>query len=363
MKSTTTIFIVLYLVLFLLAGGWFYSKYFPKISTSDNKSQSINLSQDKTIFYTMANNLYQLNADNLNRSASELATYRLQSTGQVQTMVTDPKNEFFIYDCLTPTQASEIWQVSFKDNHSEKIFSSLTPGFELYSVFRNPKLNQIGRQLAFIASNQGVDDIFVWDIDKNQTQNLTLKSSGGKITALDWSLTESKIYFTTQNSDKINLKTIDLQRKSTTLFEGINRISRLVTLKDKIVVMFLDSNDVANLGYFDIKLPSKINPLTDLKKPFSVVSFDLSFDAKQITYQTQDTLQKTNDLYIMKTDGSNLLQLTNDGKSFSPIFSPDGTKIAFYTKDSGIYTITALKTEKNKILNEESQINNLILWR
>ena len=363
MKPITIFLIILYLVLFSAFGVWFYFKYFQQVTNPNNKTQVINLNKDKTIFYTEGNNLYQLNSDNLNRNSSDVATYRLQSTGKVQTIKVDQKNEFFVYDCITSQNASEIWQVSFSDNHSEKIFSANTPGFEMYSNFRSPKMSKTGRQMAFVASNQGVDDIFVWDIEPNTTENLTSKSVKEKITAFDWSTTELKIYFSTLNNDKVSLKSIDLKKTTANLFEGTNKITNMNVLADKIIVMFLDSNEIANLGHINLKDPKIITPITDIKTPSTITSFDLSIGGSQVVYQTQDTLAKINDLYIMNIDGTNLLQLTTDGKSYYPIFSPDSGKIAFYIKDSGVYTMDTFKTAQTKILNDEGKIDNLILWR
>lgn len=363
MKPVTFLLIILYIIIFSVVGVWFYLKYFRPITDSNNQTQVISLNKDKTIYYTVDNNLYQLNADNLNRDSRDVSTFRLQSTGKVQTIKVDQKKEFFVYDCLTPDNTSEIWQVSFLDNHSEKLFSAITPGFEKYDNFRSPKMSQVGNYMAFIASNQGIDDIFVWDIGQNTTQNLTSKSVKEKITAFDWSQTESKIYFSTLDNDKVSLKSINLKKTSSNLFEGINKITQMEVLKDKIIIMFLDSNETANLGYINLKDLKTITPVTDLKKPSTIISFNLSTSNKQIVYQTQDTLAKTNDLYIMNIDGTNLLQLSTDGKSFSPFFSPDGKKIAFYLKDSGVYTMDTDKNNNTKILNEEGKIDNLILWR
>lgn len=363
MKRTTIIFIILYLLLFSGVGAWFYYKYFPKSTKSATSTPSITLNKDKTILYTVDNNLYQLNADNLNRNSQDIATFRLQSTGQVQTVKVDQQNEFFIYDCLTANGASEIWQVSFKDNHSEKIFSSLTPGFEAYNNFRSPKMSPVNRQMAFLASSADIDDIFVWDIATNSIQNMTQRSIKAKITTFDWSASEAKIYFTTQENDKTSLLSIDSNKASLNLFTGINKITQMTVLKDKIIVLFLDSNLMANLGYINLLDPQKIIPISDLKTPSTLLNFDIAPNTKQIVYQAQNTLLKTNDLYIVNLDGTNLLQLTTDNKSFFPIFSPDSKKIAFYLKDSGIYTIDTLKSNKTKILNNEGKIDNLVLWR
>lgn len=363
MKPITIVFIILYLIIFSFAGVWFYFKYAKGSANSSVSTQTMTLTQTNTILYSVNNNLYQLDTNNTNQSSSNIRSYPLQSTGKIQSLTIDPQNEFLVYSNLSALNVSEIWQMIFKDNHLEKIFSPATPGFETYTNFRSPVISKTENKMAFLATNAGADDIFIWDMASNSTQNLTLKTIKEPITSMDWSATEAKIYFATFSNDKASFNSIDLSQKLTNLFLGINKMTQLKTLKDKTVVMYLDSNNTANLGTLNLASSSQIKPITDLKTPSTVVNFDLSLTGTQIVYQTNETLNKTNDLYLINTDGTNLLQLTTDGKSEFPVLSPDGKKIVFYQSGSGIYTMGIYKDNKTKILNSESAIDNILIWR
>ena len=63
---------------------------------------------------------------------------------------------------------------------------------------------------------------------------------------------------------------------------------------------------------------------------------------------------KQEDLFLMKPDGSNLRQLTNDiDKDRAPRWSPDGKKLMFYSNRSGKYQTWTIKTDGSDL----SQVN------
>jgi len=67
-------------------------------------------------------------------------------------------------------------------------------------------------------------------------------------------------------------------------------------------------------------------------------------------------IRNMNDLFIMNSDGSGLLQLTHDpaAPSVKPQFSPDGSLIVFY-KNFDIYTINTDGTNLNNLTNNGAE--------
>lgn len=361
MKPVTIFLIVLYLAIFSVGGYFLYQKYYKNVTDSSKTNDTIKLMPDKTIFYSVNNNLYQLNSDLLNKTAKDIGTYRLQSTGQVQLLDISGSNDYLVYEVLTPEKNSEIWQVNLKDNSAEKLFSDQTSGLENFNSFRSPHISPDEKYLAFLASNNGLDQIFVYEIESKNLTNLSYDTYQGQISSFDWSIDSSKLYFSAPTDDKSTIKLINLEKASQNLWEGSQIINKLILSKDKLIVLFSE-NQTANLGYINLSNPDQINPITDLKTPKKVVNYQVDRDNQQLVYQIYDTESKTNDIYISKTDGTNILQITTDGKSQFPVFSPDSKKIAFWVENSGIYTIDTSKQNKQKILNSEEKINNILTW-
>lgn len=60
----------------------------------------------------------------------------------------------------------------------------------------------------------------------------------------------------------------------------------------------------------------------------------ISPDAKLIVYEKYDEKNKNSDIFIMDIDGKNEKKLTNFGDCEKPVFSPDGTAIAYMHKNA-----------------------------
>jgi serine/threonine protein kinase/Tol biopolymer transport system component len=84
---------------------------------------------------------------------------------------------------------------------------------------------------------------------------------------------------------------------------------------------------------------------------------DVSPDGQWIAF---DTAVPQEDLYVIRRDGSGLLQLTNDPhRDRAPQWSPDGTRILFYSNRSGLYqawTIQADGSGLQQLTDNQPQI-------
>lgn len=361
MKPTTTVIIILYLAVFGLIGYFLYQKYYHNTVTPFQNENTITITPDKTIFYTAGKDFYQLNSDLQTRGSKDTSTYKIQSTGEVKAMTIDKDNQYFYYQTITAINTSEIWQVNLKDYSFEKLFSNQTPGLENFISFRNPKISPDAKNLAFIASHQGSDQIFNFEITSRNLTNLSYESFQGNISDFDWASTGSTIYYTGKQNDKTVLKSLQLDRVSRNIWEGSQKIDKISATKNKLIVFFSDLQ-TANIGYLELGNPDKINKITDIVAPNKVTNYNLDLKNEKIAYQVYDSTLNKNDLYLVNIDGTNLLQITEDGKSELPVFSPDGQQIAFWLKDSGIYTINTDKKNGQKVLNDEGKIDNILIW-
>jgi len=67
-------------------------------------------------------------------------------------------------------------------------------------------------------------------------------------------------------------------------------------------------------------------------------------DGKRIVFVSDRS--GANDIWVMNSDGKDLIQLTNDPyQDIYPFFSPDGTKIAFTSGRSGGQSIWIMNSE------------------
>ena len=74
-----------------------------------------------------------------------------------------------------------------------------------------------------------------------------------------------------------------------------------------------------------------------------VLTFDISRDQKWLTFST---ITPHENLFVCRLDGSDLRQLTNDGfKNRGPVWSPDGSRIAFFTNRAGDYDVWTIRAD------------------
>jgi len=191
---------------------------------------------------------------------------------------------------------------------------------------------------------------------KNQQQtDLNLMSNGIYFES------NGKFYIANADSSSDRLLLPDLVQINT---QEKNDNNTVLTNKGKFFLRAdtVGTQETVNIFIEDIKT-KKVSPITNVSYPVTVSDFNISFDQNFIVFNYVDTSTMEANISICKTNGANLLQLTNDGISYFPVFSPDSDQIAFWRKDFGIYIINMDKSNFIKILNFDAKIDHIFAWR
>jgi Tol biopolymer transport system component len=100
-------------------------------------------------------------------------------------------------------------------------------------------------------------------------------------------------------------------------------------------------------GIHKIGFDARDGKIVDTPEPVSRGSrdggyLDISADGELLAFNSTGK----EDIYIMRTDGSGIRQLTGDEfKDFAPSFSPDGKRLTFMTNRQGVYNLWLINTD------------------
>ena len=75
-------------------------------------------------------------------------------------------------------------------------------------------------------------------------------------------------------------------------------------------------------------------------------------------YWSDSDTMYANDIYIMDADGGNQLKLPGDSKSGYPLFSPDGSRISFWSRREGLLNLFVMNsdgTDQRKLSDDEGE--------
>jgi Tol biopolymer transport system component len=167
-------------------------------------------------------------------------------------------------------------------------------------------------------------------------------------------------------SGKYAIAMIDLKtKKSNVIKYSDQKISQINWVGTSL--FFMKNDGVDNLETFNLYL---LNPLSleqktisQIASPGSVSSFSVSENSGFITF---DVLKdQTSDLFLVKNDGTNLVQITKDGQSFAPLFLPGSTQIVFGKINQGLFKINIdiNNFPTIKLIDFKDKINKIYTWR
>jgi len=352
MKKVTWLLFLGYFSIFVALGIIFYFKFLNKFISSGAAPEEVKVVETSKIYYSLGNNLWRVSPETSLNTIDR--TERFQSTGLVSFLDYNKVNNLFAYTSINSDGLNEIWQVRLATNQSEKITDPRYEILKNYLNFYRPKYSPDGGSLAFIARGGSKDSILIKDLATGDISDAT-PNSQSHILDFSWSSNGQKMVYCTEGLEKNYSEILDVTKAevSQKLAIEMSQVSW-----DKTVEIFYLSG--GNL--FRIK-EGTADPqaITNIQDPKKVAKFEIDPQGQNIVYQINDG--SSSDIYLAKTDGTNIIELTNTKNASQPLLSRDGNQVAFLRQNDGIYVIDSNKTAETKILNLPEKIDYLLLWR
>lgn len=358
MKKTLVLIFILYLVIFISAGVFFYNQYISNF-LSDGKElfQVEIINPSSLIYYSKKNVLYRVDPQNQTEALqlNNIETFPLAGE-EVGRLDIDNNNLLAAFDIKNADGNWEVWQATVANLQTEKLAYLGLVELAGFDDFTNPQFSPNGEKLAFIAQGTSEDVIFIKNLANNVLQKIAADTN--KISDYSWNKDSSKIIFCTSNLVpngcwNTNLETLE---NSKIFQQDVKKISWNKT--DDI--FYLSKAESPHL-YAIRQDGSDTKQLDDVSSPKQVVTFQIDPAGKKIVYEV--TGEEKSDIYLADIDGANRLQLTTDGKADQPLFSTDGKEIAYLKQKDGLYLINTRAIVERKIVNFTDTIDFLLLWR
>jgi len=234
---------------------------------------------------------------------------------------------------------SELWIVDVKTREKHKLYEGDAV---------QPAWSPNGQRIAFWALPKAGGQRDLW----------TISAMGGtpravtRDAALDfnpaWSPDGKYLYFSSNRGGSINVWRVAIDQDSGEVLGEPQPVTRAVGADNHSVALSRDGKRMVYVSGVNQNLTSRASfdpgkgalagPLAPLPgEARTVVPADESRDGQWLVFQRASPVE---DLFVLKTDGTGLRQLTNDSaKDRGPQWSPDGKNITFYSDRSGEYEI------------------------
>jgi Tol biopolymer transport system component len=213
---------------------------------------------------------------------------------------------------------------------------------------RAPSISPNGMEVAFASDRAGNFDIWILDLETNDLIRLTDDEADD--TQPEWSPDGKKIVFTSERGGSKDVWVIDVDSGDTeqVTFSNLKEKGPHWAEKGKRILFVSDKD--GNDDIFKMKTNGrKKNQLTfdigDQRTPM------WSEATKEIAFTWWEFSKSRAHIYAMDKDGENVRQLTT--KKFydrGPSWSPDGTRIAFFSNRVGSYDIWTMKADGDDLV-------------
>jgi len=349
----------------LVAGAIFFYVYsYPKISDPDSQNPVYVQTDGKQMIYFRAGKkIMSVNSSNL--------LDRIGDGNKLQIAIGDTQELSFANQTIfavTDTESGlEIKEFDLKTALAQTLVSAKTAGFENMDNFSSPKVSPDGTNLLFTASHNGTDYLYLQNLRTNSFTNLTQAVFPGKIISSSWSPDGKQIVFSGKTNTSYILETLSLTGKTdpTVLRQSDFTIDQTEWAKNGIYYLEETKTEekmAANLYFYDLSTHiAKV--ISVLSYPSTVADYSISADGQSVAFSANNQETGENDLILSQSNGANLLQITEDHLSFSPVFSPDSMQLVFWRKGDGLFTINTDSTGLKKVYNDSGQIDKILAWR
>ena len=248
-----------------------------------------------------------------------------------------PDNTKIVYvrtkmDIMKDGKTSSIWMIDVDGNNHQKLTSNIHNE-------SSPRWSPDGKHITFVSSldDDNGSEIYIYWVDSKQYSVVSQLSKSPN--NLKWSPSGRYIGFSMFVADEVLSLISPPKKPKNAKWAPPARITD--RLKHEA-----DGSGYLDKGFSHLFYISKDGgaPIQVTSEPYNHKSFDWSKDSKAMIFSSNYSKNweydfRNSEMYYIKTDGSNLKQLTNrKGPDQNGVFSPDGNKIAYLGYNDKVQT-------------------------